>query len=178
MINLLGLGRKTSGYGNRDNPTGSGNDNHKGLDLVLHNDNIPAVMGGTVTYVGYAGNAGNMVTIKSNDGYIHKYMHLASPSTLKVGQTVTEGQTIGIQGSTGRSTGKHLHFQVEYSDGSGTIDPEKYLTIPYDLTVRSFCISDGKDDNVTFVSLHILKILNEEWLFFVLDKELVKARIL
>lgn len=126
MIDLRDLGTITSGYGLRDSPTAGASTVHKGLDIVLKDSNIPSVSSGTVSYVGYSKSGGNTIAIKQSDGVTARYMHLASPSTLKVGDTVTEGQTIGIQGSTGISTGDHVHIQFEDNKGS-TLDPVAYF---------------------------------------------------
>lgn len=126
MINLLNLGTLTSGFGNRTSPTAGASSNHKGVDIVLKSDNIPAVTSGTVTATGSDSSRGNWISIKDNYGNVQTYMHMADKSSLSAGETVSEGDIIGVMGNTGISTGKHLHFQV--SDGSGTfIDPESYF---------------------------------------------------
>ena len=84
-------------------------------------------MGGMVIANGSNKYRGNYITIQSYDGYTQTYQHLASQSPLAVGTKVTEGQTIGTQGSTGASTAKHLHFEVK--SGSGLyVDPLDYLS--------------------------------------------------
>ena len=127
MIDLLNRGKITSGFGSRRSPTAGASTNHKGIDIVLTNDDIPSVMAGTVSYVGYSSSSGNMVSIKQEDGTTASYMHLANASPLSIGDKVKEGQIIGVQGNTGISTGKHLHFQVESNSGT-YIDPEEYLS--------------------------------------------------
>lgn len=127
MIDLLNMGTLTSHFGNRDAPTAGASTNHKGIDIVLSDKSIPAVTGGEVIASGYNSSAGNYITIKDSNGYNHTYMHMANKSSLSVGSTVKEGDTIGTMGSTGVSTGAHLHYQV--SDSSGNfLDPEKYLS--------------------------------------------------
>jgi len=124
MINLLEMGRMTSGYGKRSSPTAGASSNHKGVDIVLNDKNVPAVMGGEVVATGYSRTAGNYVQVQQQDGTLAKYFHLASQNVAK-GDKVSEGQKIGVMGSTGVSTGPHLHFQVE-KDGS-VLDPIAYL---------------------------------------------------
>ncbi len=115
---------------------------HKGLDLGTGSENIPtyAAESGTVIFAGYSGSAGNLITIDHGNGLVTKYMH-HSEIYVKVGDHVEKGQQIGLSGTTGRSTGNHLHFQVEengvavnpllYLEGNGTsselqrIDPMK-----------------------------------------------------
>ena len=113
MVNLLERGTVTSGFGKRTSPTEGASSDHKGIDIVLNDPNIPSVASGRVGYVGYSSSGGNMVIVEHADGTRATYMHMASPSTLNVGDIVKEGDTIGVQGSTGISTGDHLHFQIE-----------------------------------------------------------------
>ena len=153
MINLIELDKdKTvnSGFGLRESPTAGASTNHKGIDITLADDNIPSILSGIVTYVGYSNSGGNMVKIAQNDGTIATYMHMASPSPLKVGQTVYEGATVGVQGSTGVSTGKHLHLSIQ-RDGE-YIDPEDYLSntsgSPFDTRNIVSSVGDGIMDGV------------------------------
>ncbi len=120
--------RVTSPFGWRVDPvSGQGNGAHKGIDLVLWRDtwsdvsSIGAAWPGTVkstknTVSGFSktDSAGNYVTIDHGNGYTTKYFHLALGSVcVAVGEQVKAGQKIGDMGSTGYSTGAHLHFQVE-----------------------------------------------------------------
>ena len=130
MIDLIKLdtdGRVNSGYGPRKSPTAGASSNHKGIDLSLKSDKVPAVVSGTVIENKYNSARGYYITIKGSDGYTTRYQHLAEKSPLKVGTKVQEGEVIGTQGSTGASTGKHLHFEVMTPSGA-YVDPEKYLS--------------------------------------------------
>lgn len=100
----------TSTFGHRD----FDNKFHKGLDLGTGSRNIPtyAAEAGTVTFAGRAGAAGNLIVIEHEGGLVTKYMH-HSRMYVKIGQKVEKGQQIGLSGTTGYSTGNHLHFQVE-----------------------------------------------------------------
>lgn len=83
---------------------------HYGLDFGgSYNTPIPAVTEGTVIFAGW--NYGNEIRIQSTDGYVYLYGHLNSIE-VQVGQTVSMGQQIGLMGSTGYSTGPHLHLEV------------------------------------------------------------------
>ena len=103
-------------YGRRERPTAGASTDHKGIDLSYrNNENIGAFAGGKVVKVvndqgkskkGY----GNYVDIKGYDGTIHRYAH-ANKITVKVGQEVSTGATIAKAGSTGASTGAHLHYE-------------------------------------------------------------------
>ena len=83
-----------------------------------------AAAAGTVTLAGEMGTAGLMVEIDHGDGLVTKYMH-HDKIYVEEGQKVEKGQQIGLSGTTGNSTGNHLHFQVE-EDGVA-IDPSLYL---------------------------------------------------
>lgn len=129
----------TSPFGYRADPiTGQGNGAHKGIDVTLWRgysslSEIGAAWDGTVVDVrdGVEGfdkirSAGNRVTIDHGDGLVTKYYHMQNGSiTVQIGDTVTAGQVIGYMGSTGYSTGAHLHFQLEL-DGE-PIDPLPFL---------------------------------------------------
>ena len=125
MIDLRALGDVTSGYGSRTAPTAGASTNHKGLDIVLTNPEIPAVMTGTVDYVGRSDKGGNMVYIKQADGVTARYLHLAELPDLSVGDVIREGETVGIMGATGNVTGTHLH--IDFQRGGTTLDPDDYF---------------------------------------------------
>lgn len=114
---------KTSGFGPRKSPGGIGSTVHKGVDYGARMGTpIPSQSSGTVVGSGYHGSMGNYVKIKSGDGKIHTYMH-QSKRNVGVGQTVGKGQIIGLVGSTGNSTGPHVHYQIDVN--GRPIDPEK-----------------------------------------------------
>lgn len=90
---------------------------HKGIDIARpSNRTINAADNGTIASAGYDGGYGNKVVINHNNGLKTIYAHLDSIS-VSPGQTVSKGQKIGVMGSTGNSTGVHLHFEV-YKNGS------------------------------------------------------------
>ena len=141
--------RVTSPFGYRADPvTGEGGQGHKGIDLTLWRgysalSAIGAAWDGTVTDVrdGVEGfdtvrSAGNRVTIDHGDGVVTKYYHLANGSIpVQVGDSVTAGQVIGQMGSTGYSTGAHLHFQLEiYGE---PVDPQPFLLGEEDIPEES-----------------------------------------
>lgn len=136
---------------------------HKGLDLGTGSENIPtyAAESGTVIFAGYSGSAGNLITIDHGNGLVTKYMH-HSEIYVKVGDHVEKGQQIGLSGTTGRSTGNHLHFQVEengvavnpllYLEGNGTsselqrMDPMKDIVSGTKVVLEKKDIETSGDD--------------------------------
>ena len=90
---------------------------HKGIDIARPSDRtIKAADNGTIASAGWSGGYGNKVVINHNNGLKTVYAHLDSIN-VSVGQTVSQGQKIGVMGSTGDSTGIHLHFEV-YKNGA------------------------------------------------------------
>lgn len=115
--------RKTGKY-NESRSTG----NHKGLDLANGKAGSPvkSLKGGKVITATYSKTAGYWVVVEQDDGKVAKYMHMQKGSLkVKAGQRVEAGQQLGNVGNTGRSSGNHLHLQVE-EDGK-TVNPENYL---------------------------------------------------
>ena len=104
--------RVTSDYGPRTSPTNGASSNHKGIDIgAAYGADIVAADGGTVLVATYSSSGGNYVIIDHGGGLCTVYMH-ASSLTVSAGQTVSKGQVIAKVGSTGISTGNHLHFGV------------------------------------------------------------------
>ena len=116
-------GRISSRYGVNESIR---NHTHKGLDIAASNGTpIKAASDGVVTYAQYNnGGYGNLVKISHGNGVESYYGH-CSKLYVKVGQTVKAGDTIAAVGSTGHSTGNHLHFEIRIN---GTqVNPQKYL---------------------------------------------------
>ena len=104
--------RVTSDYGPRTSPTNGASSNHKGIDIgAAYGADIVAADGGTVLVATYSSSGGNYVIIDHGGGLCTVYMHVSS-LTVSAGQTVSKGQVIAKVGSTGISTGNHLHFGV------------------------------------------------------------------
>ncbi|MDA2978406.1 MAG: peptidoglycan DD-metalloendopeptidase family protein [Actinomycetota bacterium] len=105
-------GAVSSGFGNRVHPISGVVKMHNGVDMnASHGDSIVAAEDGVVILAGVKGGYGNTVMIDHGGGMVTLYAH-QSAIGVTVGQTVTQGQTIGRIGSTGQSTGPHLHFEV------------------------------------------------------------------
>lgn len=102
----------TSGFGNRPDPFLGSLAFHPGIDFRLpYGSDVPATAAGTVTNASWAGGYGNMVEIDHGHGIATRYGHL-SEIKVKVGQHIEKGQIVGEVGSTGRSTGPHLHYET------------------------------------------------------------------
>ncbi|MEV7523461.1 M23 family metallopeptidase [Streptomyces sp. NPDC091371] len=101
---------------------------HTGIDFhAASGTSVHAVGAGVVVEAGYGGAYGNNVVIKHNDGTYTQYGHMSRLS-VSVGQQVTPGQQIGLSGSTGNSSGPHLHFEARTgADYGSDIDPVAYL---------------------------------------------------
>ncbi|KOG31789.1 transglycosylase family protein [Streptomyces resistomycificus] len=101
---------------------------HTGVDFAVPTGtSVKAVASGKVVTAGWGGSFGYQVVVRHSDGRYTQYAHLSAIS-VKTGQTVGGGQRLGRSGSTGNSTGPHLHFEVRTGPGFGTdIDPVAYL---------------------------------------------------
>ena len=115
----------TSLFGNRIHPiTGKAN-NHSGVDIASAGGTpILAAKSGLVTTSGYNNSYGNYVVVSHGGGQSTLYAHMSSRAVSE-GQSVTQGQTLGYVGSTGSSTGNHLHFEVRLN--GGRLDPLDYF---------------------------------------------------
>ncbi len=118
--------RISSPFGNRVAPTTGASTYHQGIDIDGNTgDAVWAAKAGIVTVAGWGKAAGNYVTISHGNGYSSIYMHLNS-YCVSVGQTVNAGQTIGTMGSTGVSTGDHLHFGIAVN--GAYVNPCNYVS--------------------------------------------------
>ncbi|MEU8789473.1 LysM peptidoglycan-binding domain-containing M23 family metallopeptidase [Streptomyces sp. NPDC048643] len=101
---------------------------HTGTDFVVPTGTtIKSIAAGTVVSAGWGGAYGNQVVIQHADGRYSQYAHMSALS-VSAGQTVTEGQQIGVSGATGNVTGPHLHFEIRTTPDYGSdIDPVAYL---------------------------------------------------
>jgi murein DD-endopeptidase MepM/ murein hydrolase activator NlpD len=97
---------------------------HAGIDIAAGmGSNVVAARGGRISYIGWLGTYGNLIIVDHGDGFTSRYAHL-SAYNCSYGQSVSRGQVIGFIGSTGRSTGPHLHFEI-LRNGS-TVNPLSY----------------------------------------------------
>jgi len=103
-------------FGIRRDPFGEGYEFHTGVDLdARYGEPVRATADGVVVFAAYWGGYGNLVILDHGNGLTTFYGHL-SRITVRVGQAVTRGQVVGRAGSTGRSTGPHVHYEVRVND--------------------------------------------------------------
>lgn len=115
----------TSTFGWRTSPFGDGSELHSGIDIAIHaGAPVVATADGRVTQSGPTGGYGNLVQIDHGNGLTTLYGH-NSQVAVTVGQQVKKGQVISYAGSTGRSTGPHVHYEIRQHDTA--IDPWRYL---------------------------------------------------
>jgi len=119
-------GEMTDRFGVRGNPFGGGgSEYHSGQDISAPKGApVVAPADGTVTHAGWQSGYGNLVTIDHGNGLSTRYGHLSKVEVV-VGQEVRRGAQLGLVGSTGRSTGPHLHYEVRI--GEVAVSPRHYL---------------------------------------------------
>lgn len=123
----------TSSYGVRADPFTGGAAFHAGLDFTgSYGQTIRAAAAGTVAYVGQRAGYGNVVELSHGRGLMTRYAHL-SGADVRPGQRVARGQAIARMGSTGRSTGTHLHFEVRV--GGNPVNPRRFLAADQEIAL-------------------------------------------
>ncbi|WP_353893927.1 M23 family metallopeptidase [Proteinivorax hydrogeniformans] len=108
----------TSDYGIRTHPISGNKTFHRGIDFAgkPKGEPVKTPISGTIKYSNYYSGWGNLVGVEDNQGFIHLFAHLHR-RTKKAGQTVAKGDTVGLNGSTGNSTGPHVHYQINTPGG-------------------------------------------------------------
>ena len=117
----------SSGFGSRQDPTGFSGTQHDGIDLTgSYGTPVFASRSGSIASSGYDPSAGNYIIINHGDGYYSYYLHLSS--IVVGGGSVSAGQTIGLMGTTGNSTGVQLHFGIATTPNwRGFVNPAPYI---------------------------------------------------
>lgn len=116
----------SSSFGTRTDPFTGRPEHHAGIDIAgREGTEILAVASGVITWAGERYGYGNLVEINHGKGYVTRYGH-NKEILVKVGDTVKKGQTLALMGSSGRSTGTHLHFEVLRNGRA--VNPARYLT--------------------------------------------------
>lgn len=149
---------------------------HVGVDLATpNNDNLYSVLDGEVIYKDSSSVRGYYIVVRGDNGYAFLYQHLKEPSNKNVGDRVQIGELVGIEGSSGESTGIHLHMEMQQI-GSGNwkfssnindyINPCEYMNIPN--VTGTECFYNGTP---------IIKTKNwKKWLFAKTKKITIKVR--
>jgi len=123
--------KKTSGFGTRVDPFRGTLSMHAGVDLAgPSGTKVVATNNGRIDFAGWKTAYGNVVDVKHEYGFTTRYGHLRQ-ILVKPGQLVKKGQVIAVQGSTGRSTGEHLHYEVRYQDKP--LNPVNFMKAGYDV---------------------------------------------
>ena len=126
---LPSAGRVTTEFGGTQNVNGIISTGHKGIDIAIAGGSpIYAAHNGTVAATTGHSSYGNVVMIDNGDGISTLYAHMQTAAIVGVGQTVTQGQVIGYVGSTGNSSGNHLHFEVRVNGVRQ--NPRNYISPP------------------------------------------------
>ncbi len=122
-------GRLESGFGGRKNPFGGATyEFHSGQDIdAPHGAPVVSGASGKVTFTGWQNGYGQIVVLDHGGGLTTRYAHLSSIGVV-LGQNMERGQFLGRVGSTGRSTGPHLHYEVRINDQP--VNPLLYLVVP------------------------------------------------
>lgn len=119
------MGRVTSSFGERSDPFAGEGEFHRGIDIAAPRGTaIHATGDGVVEFAGWSSGYGREVTLDHGHGITTLYGHM-SALAVTPGQTVTRGQIIGYVGSSGRSTGAHLHYEVRIHDAP--VNPHRYM---------------------------------------------------
>lgn len=136
MLKALDNPPITSPYGPRE--FGGTSEYHNGIDFGIDEGTpLPALVDAVVDGADYENGYGNYVILKDSKGYYHIYGHMREPAKVQVGQQVQKGQIVGISGTTGRSSGPHLHYGIfdpqhpQCLEGkppstTGSVDPGSY----------------------------------------------------
>jgi murein DD-endopeptidase MepM/ murein hydrolase activator NlpD len=128
---VTGAFRITSGFGARRDPFSGGAAFHGGIDFVQpHGAPILTTAPGRVTFAGWMSGYGQLVEVDHGFGFRTRYAHLSGVD-VALGQSVRQGQLVGRMGSTGRSTGTHLHYEIIF--GGRTYDPANFMRTTADV---------------------------------------------
>lgn len=170
--------RLTSPFGIRIHPISKVPKFHRGVDLVVTSGNGPlyAFVAGTVVHakqgVAYSGipaEMGIVVAVRDDKGFLHLYAHLSAVA-VKVGDKVTKGQVVGKQGTTGASTGNHLHYEIRKAASpsfgwtateAGVVEPTKYLQDYYKVVAPVVVPPKEENEHMTAEEKVAFKVLQE-----------------
>ncbi|MDI1465398.1 M23 family metallopeptidase [Catellatospora sp. KI3] len=139
------------------NRCGSTDSDHYGVDIAGDSGRaIGAAYPGTVTFAGWTSGGGNTVAVSHAGGYVTRYLHMVQAPAVAAGQAVRQGQLLGYVGSTGNSTGPHLHFEIWRNDSL------------YNLTPAYSCggaVGKGAPINLAFADLPVVGAVTQRFAF-------------
>ncbi len=163
---VAGGGRITSGIGQRRAPTAGASTNHAGIDISGRTGTpILATSNQRVTFAGRKGGYGNVVYAVDDNGFQHRYAHLNTIDA-RAGEQVQAGTQLGGLGSTGRSTGPHLHYEVRDQNGR-VLNPNDFLSgaISKGTGIVERGLTAGKDAALTALdkALEAVPFVGEIW---------------
>lgn len=135
----------TSGFGYRRDPFTGAAALHSGIDFKgAHGSSILAAAQGKIAFAGVKNGYGNCVEVAHGNGLVTRYAHLSSIG-VRIGQRVNKGERLGGMGSTGRSTGTHLHFEVRHNDRA--MNPRPFLEANRDVLKIQAVAEQRTDDS-------------------------------
>ncbi len=135
--------RISSAFGWRTHPIKGGKSFHSGIDIACPSGTpITSAMEGVVTHKQWMRGYGNVVFVKHPNGYETRYAHMRNFANIQPGMQVNEGQVLGYVGSTGDSTGPHLHFETRVL--GMPLNPEKVLGKNFVLNAQDFLTQPGQ----------------------------------
>jgi len=155
-------GRITSGFGTRQAPTAGASTQHNGIDIAAPAGTaVLSALHGTVENVGFSQVRGNFITVNHGGGLTTTYQHLSGVN-VAIGNVVRQGQRIGAVGSTGVSTGNHLHFGMQYH--GRYVDPMTHKPGFDDMSgVRHGNFSGGGSSLSDFFNGDIAGLIRQHW---------------
>jgi murein DD-endopeptidase MepM/ murein hydrolase activator NlpD len=126
------VGPITSPFGERDAPFGGGRQFHTGIDISVPSGTpVKATADGVISFAGWDAGSGNLVVIEHGAGYSTFYAHNSSIA-VKVAQQIKRGDVVSYSGSTGNSTGPHVHYEV-WQQGKA-VNPKGFLEVAHDVS--------------------------------------------
>ncbi len=159
-------------HGNFGDPRAYRGGIHMGNDIASPSGTpISSILGGTVISSGYYGNAGNQIKIRNSDGTTVVYDHMQESGMLPVGAKVTPGQTIGTVGTSGHSSGPHLHYEIRNKQGQA-IDPYREFWPNVFASDASNRVSNAADIHSSMINSvykftnHVSQIINKGAAYF------------
>lgn len=175
MSNLPIEGKVTSYYGMRIHPITGVNKMHTGIDISASlGTPVNNVISGTVIEKEYDKSYGNTVVIKTSDGIIQRYAHLSSFGNYSVGDVLNSGAIVGKVGSTGSSTGNHLHYEIRKNGEA--VNPLTFLDTYSTIGLNT--ISTGSSNEDLNLNQKIIGFSSKFSMYFIIGILLIVSLIM